>query len=151
MTTQPSNAAVIVAGGLGLRFGGALPKQYQELGGEAVLKHTIRTFLDHPHIDAVQMVIGEDDTKLFAALSLDHLKLMPPVIGGAARQASVLAGLSALAGKGLTNVLIHDGARPFVTEQIISAVLEPLKNYDKILFFLIFLQYNSNRAQGTAI
>jgi 2-C-methyl-D-erythritol 4-phosphate cytidylyltransferase/2-C-methyl-D-erythritol 2,4-cyclodiphosphate synthase len=52
-------AAVIVAGGSGLRAGGEKPKQYQMIGGKPVIWWTCRAFLDHPGIDHVQAVIGE--------------------------------------------------------------------------------------------
>ena len=60
-------AAVVVAGGRGLRVGGDIPKQYRELGGEPVIRPALSAFLDHPHIVAVQPVIHREDEAMFRA------------------------------------------------------------------------------------
>ena len=57
--------ALIVAAGRGERFGAALPKQYACLGGIAVLRRSILAFVDHPGVDAVRVVIGAADAKLY--------------------------------------------------------------------------------------
>ena len=57
--------ALIVAAGRGERFGAALPKQYACLGGIAVLRRSILAFADHPGVDAVRVVIGAGDAKLY--------------------------------------------------------------------------------------
>lgn len=115
------NAVVIVAAGRGERIGGAGgPKQYRELAGRAVLQHTIDRFAGHPDIDLVQVVIHPDDTELYDNAVEKHPKLLPPVIGGATRQASCKAGVDALSGHAPDAVLIHDAARPFVTHSVIS-------------------------------
>ena len=61
-----TTAAIIVAGGSGLRAGGELPKQYQHLGGRAIIAHTLAAFCAHPEIDLVQPVIGSGHEALFA-------------------------------------------------------------------------------------
>jgi 2-C-methyl-D-erythritol 4-phosphate cytidylyltransferase/2-C-methyl-D-erythritol 2,4-cyclodiphosphate synthase len=118
-------AALIVAAGRGSRFGGGLPKQYARLGGAAVLRRTIEAFIRHPHIAAVQAVIHADDAALYAQATAG-LALPPPVQGGATRQASVRAGLEALASIRPARVLIHDGARPLVSAAAITRVVEAL-------------------------
>lgn len=118
-------AAIIVAGGSGLRAGGELPKQYQVVGDRPVITHTLAAFCGHPKIDLVQPVIGEDHGALFAQAQGD-LDCLPSVQGGATRQASVMAGLTALQAHEPTHVLIHDAARPFVSPEIISATLAAL-------------------------
>ena len=89
-------AAVIVAAGRGHRAGGDLPKQYRALAGEPVIRPTLAAFLAHPRVGAVQPVIHPDDAPLFRAAT-GGLSTLPPVHGGATRQASVRAGLEALA------------------------------------------------------
>ena len=84
------------------------------------------SFLDHPDIASVQVVIHADDAGLYQTAKLPHAKLLPPVFGGATRQESVLRGLEALAGRYPAKVLIHDAARPFVTQGIITDVLEAI-------------------------
>ena len=117
-----SIAAVIVAAGRGHRAGGDLPKQYRHLAGEPVIRPTLAAFLAHPQIAAVQPVIHPDDAKLFAAAAAG-LRALPPVHGGATRQASVRAGLEALDGSAPDIVLIHDAARPFLTGDLISRAI----------------------------
>ncbi len=118
--------AIIVAGGRGSRARIGKPKQYAELGGVPLLRRTVMAFTQHPDIRHVLVVIGEDDAARYekAVAGLDGL--LPPTVGGADRQASVHAGLEALAPHGATHVLIHDGARAFVSPQTIRGVMESL-------------------------
>ena len=123
----PLNAVVIVAAGRGQRMGGSLedggPKQYRDLAGRSVLARAAQPFLDHPEISVVVVAIHPDDRELYRAHMAFHEKLLDPVPGGATRQASVLAGLEALAGLKPDKVLIHDAARAFVTAGTVSTVL----------------------------
>ena len=89
-------AAVIVAGGSGLRAGGEKPKQYQLIGGRPVIWWTCRAFLDHPAIDIVQPVIGEGHEQMFAEAT-KGLDIPRPVIGGSTRQESCRIGIDAVA------------------------------------------------------
>ncbi|MBF0248156.1 MAG: bifunctional 2-C-methyl-D-erythritol 4-phosphate cytidylyltransferase/2-C-methyl-D-erythritol 2,4-cyclodiphosphate synthase [Alphaproteobacteria bacterium] len=118
-------AALVVAAGRGRRFGGDVPKQYAMLGGVPVLRRTVQAFLDHPDVDVVRCVIHPDDTDLYAD-AVRGLDLPPPVHGGAERQDSVRFGLESLAGDGPDKVLIHDAARPFVSEAVITSVIDAL-------------------------
>jgi 2-C-methyl-D-erythritol 4-phosphate cytidylyltransferase / 2-C-methyl-D-erythritol 2,4-cyclodiphosphate synthase len=116
-------AAVVVAGGRGLRAGGDVPKQYREIAGEPVIRPSLVAFLDHPRIGAVQPVIHPQDEEVFRAATAGLQKLLPPVFGGATRQASVRSGLEALAARAPDIVLIHDAARPFLTEALIGRAI----------------------------
>ena len=115
-------AAVLVAAGRGLRAGAALPKQYAYLCGEPVIRPSLRRFASHPGVSAVQPVIHPDDGALYADAAAG-LHLLPPVLGGATRQASVCAGLEALASRHPDIVLVHDAARPFVSSTLISRAI----------------------------
>lgn len=115
-------AAVIVAGGSGLRAGGEYPKQYQLIGGRPVIWWTLKAFASHPGISHVQTVIGEGHEALFASAT-QTLDIAAPVSGGATRQDSCRAGLEALAGMAPERVLIHDAARPFISHDLISHVI----------------------------
>jgi 2-C-methyl-D-erythritol 4-phosphate cytidylyltransferase / 2-C-methyl-D-erythritol 2,4-cyclodiphosphate synthase len=128
-------AVVIVAAGRGTRAGqgltgaaSGLPKQYVRLAGEMVLTRTLRAFAEHPAgCPLLQVVIGPDDRELFdEATRHGFPRLLLPVIGGATRQASVLAGLEALMPHQPGRVLIHDAARPFVGAAVIDRVLAGL-------------------------
>ena len=116
-------AAVVVAGGRGLRAGGDVPKQYREIAGEPVIRPALSAFLSHPQIGAVQPVIHAQDESAFRAATTSLTNLLPPILGGATRQASVRAGLEALASRAPTIVLIHDAARPFLTDALISRAI----------------------------
>jgi 2-C-methyl-D-erythritol 4-phosphate cytidylyltransferase/2-C-methyl-D-erythritol 2,4-cyclodiphosphate synthase len=118
----PSVAAVIVAAGRGLRAGGSLPKQYRELAGEPVIRSSLSLFAWHGQIGAVQAVIHPDDRGAYEAAA-KGLRLLPPVPGGATRQASVRAGLEALAARAPDIVLIHDAARPFCSTELVSRAI----------------------------
>ena len=118
-------ACIIVAAGRGRRFGGPVPKQYRLLGGVAVLRRTAMAFLAHPAIAHLRVVINGDDRALYEAAGAG-LKLPPPVTGGETRQDSVRRGLESLADAAPERVLIHDGVRPFVAAETISAVLAAL-------------------------
>lgn len=120
--------AVVVAAGSGSRAGGEKPKQYQTIGGKPVLWRTLRAFSDHPYIAAIQPVIGEGQAELFAEAAGD-LAVEPPIPGGATRQDSCRLGLAALAKHGLTHVLIHDGARPFLSRELIDRVIAGLATH----------------------
>jgi 2-C-methyl-D-erythritol 4-phosphate cytidylyltransferase/2-C-methyl-D-erythritol 2,4-cyclodiphosphate synthase len=115
-------AAIIVAAGRGLRAGSGGPKQYRAIGGRSVISRAMEAFCSHPQIFAVQPVLNPDDAAMFEA-AVSHMRYRPPVSGGVTRQASVRAGLEALAAEPPDIVLIHDAARPFVTQAVISRAI----------------------------
>jgi len=117
--------ALIVAAGRGVRAGGGLPKQYRELAGVAVLRHSAAAFLAHPRVDKVRVVIHPDDRALYDA-AVAGLDLLPPVPGGATRQDSVRLGLESLLDLQPQHVLIHDAARPLVDAGLIDRTLAAL-------------------------
>src|SRR5215472_14124589 len=116
-------AAVIVAAGRGERAGASVPKQYRLIAGEPMIRATLRAFLAHPHIGFVQPVINPNDGDSYQQAIANLQNLLPPVAGGATRQASVRAGLEALAARAPALVLIHDAARPFVSADLIDRAI----------------------------
>jgi 2-C-methyl-D-erythritol 4-phosphate cytidylyltransferase / 2-C-methyl-D-erythritol 2,4-cyclodiphosphate synthase len=112
-------AAVVVAAGRGLRAGGGGPKQYRQIGGEPVIRASLKAMLEHPGIALVQAVIHPEDRALFDA-ACAGLAVLEPVMGGATRQASVRAGLEALRPQAPDLVLVHDAARPFASPALIA-------------------------------
>jgi len=118
--------ALVVAAGRGQRFGGTLPKQYQTLGGEPLLRRALDAFADHPRVDAVRAVIHEDDRDLYDT-AVAGLDLLDPVAGGDTRQDSARAGLESLEEMAPRLVLIHDAARPFVEPGLVSRVVDALE------------------------
>jgi len=118
--------ALIVAGGAGIRFGGPVPKQYQDVGGMPILRRSILAFLNHPLIDNVQVVINPQHREFYDR-AVEGLDLPPPVHGGVLRQDSVRLGLEALAKTNKPDlVMIHDAARPLIDAATITAVRKAL-------------------------
>ena len=115
-------AAVVVAAGRGLRAGGDLPKQYRCILGEPMIRPSLAALAGHNGISAVQPVIHGDDAALFQA-AVAGLDLLPAVHGGASRQASVRAGLQALERHRPDLVLVHDAARPFASDALITRAI----------------------------
>jgi len=115
-------AAVVVAAGRGLRAGGHRPKQYREILGEPMIRPSLAALAAHRAIFAVQPVIHPDDAALFKSAT-SGLELLLPVAGGATRQASVRAGLEALAPHRPDAVLVHDAARPFASDALIARAI----------------------------
>jgi 2-C-methyl-D-erythritol 4-phosphate cytidylyltransferase/2-C-methyl-D-erythritol 2,4-cyclodiphosphate synthase len=127
MTKSPNpaeiqTAAIIVAAGRGLRAGAGGPKQYRTIGGRSVIARAMEPFCDHPQVFAVQPITNPDDVALFKE-AVSDLRYNDPANGGATRQASVHAGLEALADQAPDIVLIHDAARPFVTPALIARAI----------------------------
>ena len=117
------NSAVIVAGGRGKRFGDEIPKQFTKIKGKELIAYSIDTFLNHPQIDEVVIVTHPSWN--------NHVKSNYPdcivTIGGERRQDSSFKGVKATSAD-TEIVLIHDTARPFVSEQIITDCLSALEN-----------------------
>ena len=123
--TSGKIAAIIVAAGTGVRSGSAVPKQYAQLGGKAVLAHSYAALRAHPGVDRIVVVIGagQDDALRDAVGDVEF------VIGGDTRRMSVTAGLEAL-GDGFDRVLIHDAARPFLGAGMIDRLIAALDDHD---------------------
>jgi 2-C-methyl-D-erythritol 4-phosphate cytidylyltransferase/2-C-methyl-D-erythritol 2,4-cyclodiphosphate synthase len=123
MSKPKRTAAIVVAAGRGLRAGAGDPNQYRSIGGQTVIFRAMAPFCRHGEISAVQPVLNPDDMAMFneAVQGLQHA---PAAMGGATRQASVHAGLEALASQRPDVVLIHDAARPFVSAALISRAIE---------------------------
>jgi 2-C-methyl-D-erythritol 4-phosphate cytidylyltransferase len=113
-------AAIVVAAGAGKRFGE--PKQFAYLRGKPVLEWTLETFESHPEVDAIVLVLPDEQ-------SLKHYRLRYPKVldcvrGGEKRQDSVWQGFRMLAAKEPPEVvLVHDGARPLVRTDLISRII----------------------------
>jgi 2-C-methyl-D-erythritol 4-phosphate cytidylyltransferase/2-C-methyl-D-erythritol 2,4-cyclodiphosphate synthase len=123
-----TSVALLMAAGSGSRFGADRPKQYLSLAGRPVLRHAAEALLRDGGVDAILPVCAADSLALVAAI-LEGLPTLPPVVGGATRQASVRAGLEALAAHPPERVLVHDGARPVVPPGTVPALLAALERH----------------------
>ena len=117
-------AAIVVAAGRGERAGGDVPKQYREIAGEPMIRPTLAR-LPRPSRRSTSCSRSSfaDDESHYRAATAGLQKLPAPVAGGATRQASVRAGLEALAASAPDLVLIHDAARPFLSATLIDRAI----------------------------
>lgn len=120
--------ALLMAAGSGSRFGAPLPKQYSMLAGRPVIRHAAEALLREGGVDALLPVCAPEMMTTVTA-ALEGLPCLPPVAGGATRQASVLAGLEALAADPPAVVLVHDAARPVVPPGTVAALMKALESH----------------------
>ena len=115
--------AVIMAAGQGTRMGAELPKQFLKIGprGETILETTVKIFDDCSAVDEILVTANQDFIVRCRQLCERFTKVWGVVPGGKERQDSVREGLQHASDNGL--VLVHDAARPYVTEDVILRVL----------------------------
>lgn len=118
--------AVIVAAGSGKRMGADRNKLWLTLDGKSILAHTVHLFATHPGISSVVLVVSERDLADVEAWLTNEPYDVTVKLGGAERQDSVREGLSSLPAD-CAYVLVHDAARPFVTSEQISAMIEKVR------------------------
>ena len=118
-----SVGVIIVAAGRGRRFGGDVPKQLLDLGGRTLLQRSVDAFDRFPETSTIVVVLPSELVGEGAALVGATRRPCRFVAGGERRQDSVREGFRALPQECAT-VLIHDAARPFVTDDVISRVVE---------------------------
>lgn len=119
--------AIVLAGGSGKRMGGTVKKQYMLLAGHPVLYYSLDAF-QKSCVDTIILVTNEKEYCQKEIVETYHFDKVTKIVpGGAERYDSVYAGL--LAAEGSSYVLIHDGARPFVSQEMIKHSLETVKKY----------------------
>ena len=119
--------AVIVAAGTASRMGG-IDKVMAELGGQPMIRRTVRQFQDCDAISEIVIVTREDLIEPIRKLCLAMPKVTAVVAGGKSRQESVGLGLSALGNK-VKLAAVHDGARPLITWQVIDRAVRAANTY----------------------
>lgn len=150
------NVALILSGGTGTRLGGDIPKQYMEAGGRPIITYCIERLSAHDGIDAIQIVaeaswqeqiktwLGEFDTRQkFKGFSSP----------GENRQLSILHGLEDIREYAAESdvVLIHDAARPLLSEKQITECLSAMTGYDGVLPVLPMKDTVYASADGTRV
>ena len=127
------NIAIVFAGGVGARMGASVPKQFLELDGKPVLAHTLSLFQNHPMVDGIVLAVAPeyfgDCRALAAKYGID--KPLTFAECGATAQDSIYSGLKAAAAKypPETIVLLHDGVRPYVAPEVVSANIEAVGKF----------------------
>jgi len=128
------NGVVIVAAGTGSRMKKDINKQFIKLDNKEIIAHTIEKFYMNENIDDIVVVIREDEEDYFKnnvinKYGFENIKI---VYGGNERQDSVYNGIKKL-NKDCEVVLIHDGARPFITNDIIKRSIKESKDHNAIV------------------
>ncbi len=126
---QEKISAILLAGGSGKRMQSDIPKQYMLLGEKPVLYYSLEAF-DKSSVDEILLVVNENDIEYLEENILSRYPLDKPVrvvTGGEERYHSVYNGLKAIS-EG-EYVLIHDGARPFITTEMIEEIIVSLREH----------------------
>lgn len=132
------NIAIILAGGTGTRIGTDIPKQYIKVLGKPIILYCLEKFESHRQIDNIVVVASEIWQNYIMSWikqeSLAKFSCFAPA--GSSRQHSIVNGLIKAKSIGATqndNIIIHDAARPNVSENIISQCIEGLSGYDGVM------------------
>ncbi|MGN0435065.1 MAG: 2-C-methyl-D-erythritol 4-phosphate cytidylyltransferase [Wujia sp.] len=127
------NIAVIIAGGSGHRMGQDIPKQFINVYDKPIILYTLESFQNNELIDVIEVVCIEGwENVLWAyAKQFNITKLKWITGGGESAQESIRNGIDNLAGKcsGDDNIIIHDGIRPIIDDEVLTDVIEKCNQY----------------------
>ncbi len=132
MTT---NIAIILAGGTGSRMGTDMPKQFLPLKGKSVIEHTIQAFDNAPAIHEIAVVVHPEWEAHMQHIAEQNRwgKLTHILQGGSERYLSSLNAIAAyLDYDEDTNLILHDAARPWVSQDIIQRVTDALQQHPAV-------------------
>lgn len=134
------NAAIILSGGVGTRINTPVPKQYIKVQNKRVITYSLETLAKHPQIDLIIIVAEKEwqsailkDTKILGPYERKIKAFAEP---GITRQCSIYNGLEVVDNywKGqISNVLIHDAARPNITAELVSECMEALNHHEGVM------------------
>lgn len=114
-------------------MGASIPKQFLDLAGKPVLARTLELFQRHERIDGIYLVVSPDFEERSRAICSEYgiAKLRGIAYGGASAQDSIYSGLKYVAERESadTVVLLHDGVRPYVTPEVISADIDSVESF----------------------
>jgi 2-C-methyl-D-erythritol 4-phosphate cytidylyltransferase len=130
---NPKTAAIILAGGSGERFGREGGKQLVEILGKPILTRSVEVFDSVPDVGLIVIVCPEERTSEYLAKAIDPFPFVTPIVmapAGSIRQESAFSGLE-LVPEEFEFVMLHDGARPLVTKELIEHTISTIKgNFD---------------------
>ena len=132
------NIAIILAGGIGSRIGTDIPKQFMELSGRMMIVHSMIPFGNSAYINNILIVAGQAWRDRIEAAVEDEQSISEKILGfsdpGENRQLSIYNALKEIEKMGLAdmvdNIIIHDAARPFVSEDMIADCFNALDKHD---------------------
>lgn len=132
-----NNICLIPAAGSSLRYGADLPKQYENIGIDMMLTHTLRALISAPSVDAIAVIIRPDDVDNYrsaiAKLPQDSKPILSAILGGKTRAESVANGIREIKKFNPKNILIHDAARPFVSVNLIEKIISALDVHSAVV------------------
>jgi len=129
VSPKARTAVIILAGGSGERFGREGGKQLIEIAGKPILTRSAKAFDAVPDVGLIVVVCPEDRTSEYFSRAIDPYDFVTPVVmapAGSIRQESAFAGLE-LVPEEFDYVMLHDGARPLITPQLIEHTINTLK------------------------
>lgn len=133
------NIAIILSGGTGTRLGSNIPKQYLKVENNMIINYCMKTFVKHSEIDFIQIVAEKEWQEVIIEefknnnISLDKFKGFS--LPGASRQGSIFNALKDIK-EYVDNdsfVIIHDAARPLLSEELITRCFDKISDYDGVL------------------
>ncbi len=128
-----NNIAIIFAGGTGTRMGAGLPKQFLKINGKPILIHTLDNFENSPEIDKIYIACKEDyiEHTIKEIKKYQITKVAKVIAGGNSSQDSIYKALKAAQEENDDDsiVLIHDGVRPILTQEVIKANVDSVKKH----------------------
>ena len=131
---EPKNIALIFAGGVGSRMGADIPKQFLKINNKPIIAITTSIFQNDPNISDIYIVMLKDyidyTQEIVANYNLSKVRKIIP--GGATGQESIFNGLSAIKQDHASEkviVLIHDGVRPIIEDDLISRCIESVQQF----------------------
>ena len=130
MTNKKKHVAIVLAAGKGSRMGADIPKQFLEMGGKPILYYSLHT-METSFLDEIVLVTGKDQISYCKQEIIEKYnfqKIKRVIAGGKERYDSVYAGLKVV--QNADYVYIQDGARPFLTEEILQRAKETVEAFD---------------------
>lgn len=125
------NYAIILASGKGERFGSDLPKQFALLNGKTLLENSVEIFEQNENVDEIIVVITPEYKKKSQEILKKYKKVNKIIEGGLTRKESSAIGISSIE-ENEANVLIHDCARPLLSQNVLNECIYSLNKYDAV-------------------
>lgn len=126
------NYAIVLASGMGLRFGSNIPKQFEKIENKTILELSLDIFEKNNYIDEIILVINPDYRDLALKIVENKYKKLSKILdGGKTRKQSSFIGVNSIKDEE-ANVLIHDCARPLLSQDVLNNCISALNKYDAV-------------------